>query len=238
MTTLGFTDLSICDNGFFEIASLANIVPGQLIWMPALRPNSDLSLLQIRAVDPSESSLSYNFVPFSISESKKKSRPLMTPGKGSTDFYIATVGKTRLGVVLQVQAEAWDKFHPREVIFCVPKFTFKPNHDSDFVVKIQTFQYPDLFYLPPESQFGQEESALRFDHIQGANADYCVPQKVNNGRDGVKLTENAYKLMLFHLSKWLGMPLMDATFAKLQTLIDNYRGLVESEYQKVRVVVK
>lgn len=180
--------------------------PGQLYFTHVVYPRSYPTILKLEKYDPRGETKSR----FSIkrySSGDEKHYPVKKLNLRADEMFYIYTGKIRPVVILGYVESEWFET-TQKVFLCAPVFSFKPRHSQEYIIKIQAFVYSYLFYLPKDPKGCYEESAIRFELIQPIMKGFLQPYLDLIDKKPVSLTQNAYWLLLNHLSKFLsGKPI-------------------------------
>ena len=54
----------------------------------------------------------------------------------------------------------------------------KRPYSQPFIDRVKAYVYNQLFYIPPDTQYGLQESFVRFDRLQVVHERWLVPRNV------------------------------------------------------------
>ena len=54
----------------------------------------------------------------------------------------------------------------------------KRSYSQTFIDRVKSYAYNQLFYMPPDTQYGLQESFVRFDRLQVVHERWLVPRNV------------------------------------------------------------
>ncbi|MGB3340139.1 MAG: hypothetical protein WBB37_01490 [bacterium] len=203
--------------------------PGQLYYTHVVYPHDYPRILKQIQYDPKNESKS-TFTMKYYSDGDEKHYPVKELKLRDGELYYILKGKKRLVIVVGYIECHWiKKDEPQEVLICAPVFSFKPYHSQEMVIKAQAFDYPNLFYLPPNPYGCYNESAVRYEMIQPIMSGYLQPfyDRLNN--NPAILTTEAYRLLLVHLVRFLSNEIIDS---KLNDDIIAWHDLLIEDWQK------
>ncbi|MBM4161516.1 MAG: hypothetical protein FJ217_10510 [Ignavibacteria bacterium] len=213
---------------FYELASLTETLPGDIVQIPSLYPNRHKYVLDIakNRYDPTESLLEFLLRPMEVAE---RAFPIQRLGLASDEYYFAVKGKMRPAIVVTGGEVQWAAGMQEKIFLCIPLYTVdKPKISQKFVVRVQANQYPAYFYLFPSATFGIQESIARFELLQVVHGRALRPH--TTGHAGVSLSDEAFGWVKAHLCKFLGCTipkqLDDDLMAYGELVIEEYRRLV------------
>lgn len=139
--------------------------------------------------------------------------------------YFVVRGKYRLVLILSVISIK--KGEPLSfsgddinIFLCAPLISVKDHYSQEYIIDVQAFRYPNLFYLPPKDYV--MESFVRFELIQPVNKGCLRPFKAK-----VSLSDDAYIYLLTHLSRFLNNSFTDKD---IQELINMYSSELISKF--------
>lgn len=188
--------------------------PGQLYFTHVAYPHDWPRILKLIHYDPQKESKS-TFTIKRYSDGDERHYPVKELNLRDNELYYIFKGKKRLVIVLGYIECPWlDRDKPQEVLLCAPVFSFKPRHNQEMVIRIQAFDYPNLFYLPPSPHGCNEESAVRFEMIQPIMSSYLMPFHDFLNNKPVILTTVAYRLLMAHLIKFISNEILDSNLHK------------------------
>lgn len=215
MTRRGSTDL-ICDpNPFYEMLHNPDddwgFHPGQLFWSHIAYPETHPQILKMINYDPkNEKNTTFNIKPYSNGD--ENHYPVKELSLREDELFYIYKGKRRLVMILGYIKSSWFRNNPQEYLLCAPVFRFKPDpmHTQEMIIKTQAFLYPSLFYLPPDINGCPNESAIRFEMIQPVIRNSLDPFFCLGENKPVKLSQEAYWILLCHLLKFLNGKILDS----------------------------
>src|SRR3990172_6811442 len=200
------------DAAFYEVLDHPdadwNFLPGQLYWSHIAYPETHPKILKMVKYDP-RSDKNTEFKISHYSDGDENHYPLHELGLREGELFYVYKGKKRLVVVLGYSESSWIVNKPQEYILCAPVFSFKPQHTQEIVIKTQAFNYPNLFYLPPDKDGCPNESAIRFEMIQPVVRNCLDPFFCTGKRKPVRLSEEGYWILLCHLLSFLKGKVLD-----------------------------
>jgi len=206
--------------------------PGQLYFTHVAYPHDWPRILKLIHYDPKKESKS-TFTIKRYSDGDEKHYPVKELNLRDNELYYIFKGKKRLVIVLGYIECLWlNRDKPQEVLLCAPVFSFKPRHNQEMVIRIQAFDYPNLFYLPPRPHGCNEESAVRFEMIQPIMSSYLMPFFDFLNNKPVILTTAAYRLLMAHLVKFISNEILDSN---LHEDILAWHELLIEEWEKSNV---
>jgi len=131
---------------------------------------------------------------------------------------VSVPGKCR--PVILIKDYKWDWMQPRitskqlDKWLVIPIFSYKNRHSQDYRYKIRDFcfQSPDKAYIP--KMYGveagmEDECVAHINSMQLIRKEYIKSYKVNytssTSRKGIKLSDKALKIILYHHMKYIDM---------------------------------
>lgn len=147
-------------------------------------------------------------------------------------YYIYTGKKRPVVIIGHLESQWTDKGRLQEVLVCAPVFGFLIEHNQEFVIRSQAFDFPNIFYLPQDPNGCYKESAIRFEMIQPIMRGYMQPYLGRLNQRPVILTTEAYWLMMTHLVKFLNGKVIDP---KIDQAINDYRELLLDAWKKKEI---
>jgi hypothetical protein len=215
-----------------EIKDRMSFKPGQLYSAPIKYPLTPPKVLQLESYNPErEESTTFGISNYDPSNPLQE-MPLKFLNLKSDDRLFILQGKKRPVIVLTCCDVDWlynTSFKSgikEQMVLCLPVFTFKDRHTQEYIVKIQAFIFPNLFYLSPSSQGIFHESAARFELIQPIHKGDMQPLKNVNNKP-FRLSDNTLKLLYNQLSIFLSISPLDES---LQQNLMAYQQLVFEEF--------
>ena len=177
--------------------------PGQLYSAHVVYAQHWPTVVQVVNYDPlDERNSVFRIKPYS--EGDERHYPIHSVGLREDEMWYVYTGKKRLVVVLgYVESEWLSKDRPQKVLMCAPVFGFQSRHTQEMVIRTQAFDYPNLFYLPPEPRGCYEESAVRFEMIQPIMKGYLQPFRSPLANKPVVLSDTAYRFLITHLVNYI-----------------------------------
>jgi len=157
-------------------------------------------------------------------ESTFKHNPVLRPRPLEHDEAFGIVKMKRRSVVLlsptavRPSVAGLPKQDFPSVYLACPMFRFHDTHVQEFRLRLEAWEYPFLFHLPPSDEFGILEGFLRLDLV------IVIPEGQLR-LTGTTLTGDALTA-LHHCFTWYLTGKMDDAFAK-------YRGLLLGEVTKI-----
>ncbi len=208
---------------------------GQLYFTHVAYPHDWPHILKLTQYDPKKESKS-TFIIKSYSEGDERHIPVKDLDLRDNELYYVFKGKKRLIIVLGYIESDWlNRDKVQEVLLCAPVFSFKPRHSQEMVIRIQAFDYPNLFYLPPRPHGCNKESAVRFEMIQPIMSSYLMPFDDYLNKKPVILTTVAYRLLMVHLVKFISNEILDSN---LYEDILTWHELLIEEWEKSNIEPK
>ncbi|GFP19645.1 hypothetical protein HKBW3S03_01150 [Candidatus Hakubella thermalkaliphila] len=214
-----------------ELSERMSFQIGQFYLGPVKYPLTPPKVLEIDEYDPVEEEKSTFRIASYNSNKLQQQIPIKSLNLRSEDRLYILQGKLRPVIILgycdadwlydpMTKGGIWEK-----LILCLPIFTFKARHSQDYVVKIQIFEIPNLFYIKPSNKGVTEESAARFELIQPIHKGDLQPLKNLNERP-FKLSGDTLKVLWNHLCIFLtARPL----FEELQKDLQAYAELIKEK---------
>lgn len=215
-----------------EIKDRMSFKPEQLYSAPIKYPLTPPKVLQLESYNPErEETTTFGISNYDPSNPLQE-MPLKFLNLKSDDRLFILQGKKRPVIVLTCCDVDWlynTSFKSgikEQMVLCLPVFTFKDRHTQEYIVKIQAFIFPNLFYLSPSSQGIFHESAARFELIQPIHKGDMQPLKNVNNKP-FRLSDNVLKLLYNQLSVFLSLTPLDEL---LQHDLIAYQQLVSEEF--------
>jgi hypothetical protein len=187
-------------DAYYEDGPSRGITTGQIVWIPAFYPNRDNVVIDIDvASDPGETHLPAFLRPIA---QKRNFFPVRSLNLASNEHAFVVKGKIRPAIVVVENIAQWSKSPSENIALCVPLFrVYKPKFSQAFVLKTQAFQYPNRFYLPPETRYTFEEAVARLELIQSVHQ--AVIQIFPSGKLSMMMTEEFFSLFSLQLVNFL-----------------------------------
>ena len=208
-------------------------LPGQIYWGPIRYPLKEFKILREVLSERDDWQGKYVFELIRYSTKSPPNIPLKIGDLSlkSDEYLFVTPGKTRPFISLGETQTGW--FGNEKIVLGIPIFRFKVRHTQEFVMRIQAFDYPWLFYIKPDKKNGIEEGAARLELIQFIPKGHCQPFKVPTpeGRFPIKLSEYNYKVLWYQLHKFMhGVPLSE----ELEEAISVYKSILLDKIQHLK----
>lgn len=223
-------------NFYSEIDHAHDFYVGQICFAHTVRPNrvpTFLSPVKQAEVDGGEDLFklisSQGGVP-------KSHLPIHKFKLENDEFFYVQRGKIRPVVILARASEKnWIQGKIKGAVYlCTPIYSIRPDQGQDFVVRVQTYQMANLFYLPESPKGIEEEGIVRFEMLQPVH-DSCLQRMKNISRNFVCLHEDALKLFLNQYHKFTtGVPI-DPSIDEIATL---YAQDVLTEFEVIKAQEK
>lgn len=112
---------------------------------------------------------------------------------------------------------------------CLPVFSFKERHPQKFIMKVQAFLFPNLFYIQPDNMGATKEGAVRFELIQTVYKKELKPCK-NTHNKPFKLSSYILKLLWFQLNSFFGIKPLEESLIKD---IKDYQSIIIDEIERI-----
>ena len=129
--------------------------------------------------------------------------PVKSLGLASDEHAFVIKGKERPAIVLAGGQNRWPTSPTEQIYICVPLYTVdKPKIPQRFVVEVQAFKHPGMFYLPESVLHRVEENVARFTLMQIAHG-HATRAFLAGGKP-VMLSTEFFGLLKSHLVKYLG----------------------------------
>jgi hypothetical protein len=128
------------------------------------------------------------------------------------EAFVVATAKRRPGVILSsplVRPVGAPKQDFPDTYLIAPLFSFNDNHENEFRLRVEAWEYSHLFFMPEDPGLGIERGFLRFDRCQ------VIPAGLLRART-VAMTENAF-LALRYYFEWFLTGKIDATFASYRS---------------------
>jgi hypothetical protein len=165
---------------------------GQIYYSHAAYPQQDPVILNLIQYDPYDERKS-KFKIKRYVEGDEEHYPAKELHLRNDEMYYVYTGKRRPVIVIGQLVSHWlDKDRIQEVVLCAPIFGFRSDHSQEFVIRVQAFDFKNLFYLPPHPDGCYKESAVRFEMIQPIMRWYIQPYLGGQIRKPIILTTEAY----------------------------------------------
>jgi len=204
----GCEDL-ICESYYKELDSKNKYkyYPGKFCYAPIFYTSNNHKVLEPVNIDPINSEKS-TFKIINYADNLRSHPPIKELDLKSDEFYFLAKGKYRMvviiGSIFLSEKNPFTSYNKEEDIYiCLPVFTVKEHHSQKFIIDIQAFQYPNLFYLPPAVHY-KEESFIRFELIQPVNKG-CLRPCGNQ----FEISDEAYIYLTNHLGVFLNYKYID-----------------------------
>ncbi len=184
-------------------------------------------VLEVAHYEPlAEENTKFRIGNYSAKESKQQI-PIKSLNLSSQDRLYVVQGKARPVIILSYCMADWlcgsaNKAEAEELLLCLPIFTFKTRHTQAHIINIQTFLFPNLFYIPPSPSGVLKESAARFELIQPVHKEDLIPLKNISARP-FKLSDDILKILWNHLTLFLASHPLSM---ELQGELEAYRALI------------
>ena len=111
--------------------------------------------------------------------------PVQEIGQRSDEVAVVRRHKWRPAVVVSSPSDSWqDRPRQHDECFVVaPLYGFearamKRPYSQPFIDRVKAYVYNQLFYIPPDTQYGLQESFVRFDRLQVVHERWLVPRNV------------------------------------------------------------
>ena len=171
---------------------------GQIYWSPCLHFRPDVQLLRVESEDPLlQRPTKLALCPMSEGAFTDTHKPSLHPPLRWDEELMVLRAKKRPVIIFSNESELWSPVtgaNPLPRCFLVaPMYTFHPNHSERFKARVVTFNYPDLFYMPADSELGMQEGFVNFGQMQVVPKTWLEPTRVC-------LTADACEL----LTSWFG----------------------------------
>ena len=109
-------------------------------------------------------------------------KPIYPLRLSASEFALCMPHKFRPVIILSQEMPSWKDYQETyaECYIVVPLYTTKDavegyKFSEKFLLKTQAYQYPTLFYLPEDSQYGIRESIARFERSMAINRKLLKP---------------------------------------------------------------
>jgi hypothetical protein len=180
--------------------------PGQFYFTHVVYPQEYPTILKLEKYDPlDETKLVFSIKRYS--DGDEKHYPARVLNLRADEMLYIYTGKIRTVIILGYIKSQWFEAI-QEVFLCAPVFSFKSRHSQEFIIELQAFMYPSLFYLPKSPKGCCEESAIRFEMIQPIMRGFLRPCLSSIDQKPFSLTKEAYWLLMNHLLKFIsGKPI-------------------------------
>lgn len=184
-----------------DLSERMSFLPGQIHSGLVIYPTYTPKVLEILKSDPKENTIAVNIAPFS--PRLKSHYPIKGIDLEEDEFLFIYQGKIRPIIIAGYTEATWiNEEKPQKLYLCVPIFTFKNRHTQEMVIKSQAFQYPSLFYMPPDTVGLNEESVARFEMIQPITKGALQPL-MSSDHKPLALSDEAYFYFINHISNFL-----------------------------------
>ena len=202
---------------------------GQIVVAHTVYPIVDpwiLKVVNYNALDESKSQ--YEVKRYETGD--RSHMPIAELNLHSDENYYLYIGKERPLIVVKSIGTRWlNPLHDESLYACVPVFSFKPRHNEESRIKTLGFDYPNLFYMPPDANGCTEESAARFELMQPIARKALHSYFKGSPSRPVALSDEAFALFVNHLGRFLLSKDLDSEICEQ---IDVYHSLVIEELQK------
>lgn len=218
----------LCDN-YYELkappGAPPHLSPGQLVWAHLVYPNEPPWIAEVTGVDP-QKTVSYKITRFGPLSPAKPRFPIKDMNLRADENLYLLKGKFRPGVVMQiVSTDFYNPKYPELYASIIPCYTFKEKHNQQYRVRLAGFTSKNLFYLPSAHEGLEQESVLRFEHVQPVPLAGIRPIIID-GKHSF-LSDTMWAILLhWHLRFLTGKGLDD----KIEAEIEVYRTLLLDAY--------
>jgi hypothetical protein len=143
-------------------------------------------------------------------------------GLSENEFVFGTIYKFRPVIILSQEMPLWTDYQRLNGIGYIVAPLYSVNEkgiakfSEDFILRVQAYKYPTLFYLPENKSLGLEESIVRFDRISVMKRDLLNPKPY-------QLTDDAVYCLIHWFNYFLG--------AELDEILKSYR---EAASEKIK----
>lgn len=143
-----------------------HLLPGQLVWAHLAYPNDPPWIAEVTGVEP-QKTVSYKIKRFDPQHPAQPRFPIKEMNLRAEENLYIVKGKIRPGIVLQtVKTDFYNKIYPELYASILPCYTFKDKHDQKYRARVAAFASENLFYLPYAHEGLEQESVVRFEHVQ------------------------------------------------------------------------
>jgi len=215
----GCEDL-ICKSYYKELeAGKYKYYPGKFCFAPIFYTSSNHKVLKPVHIDPINSERN-TFKIINYTDDLRSHPPIKELDLKSNELYFLARGKYRMVLIIgSIFLSEKDSLTPyakdEDIYVCAPVFTIKERHSQKYIIEIQAFKYPNLFYLPPAPKY-KEESFIRFELIQPVNKGCLRPCD-----DQFEISDEAYIYFTNHLSSFLNNKYIDKDVCELIEMYSN-----------------
>lgn len=196
-------------NFYSEIDHANDFCVGQICFAHVVRPNREptfLTPVKQAEVDGGEDVFKLITTNGSI---PKSHLPIKKFKLENEEFLYVQRGKIRPVVILARASEKnWIQGKIKGAVYlCAPAYSIRPDQDQEFVVRAQTYQMANLFYLPESPMGLDKEGIVRFEMLQPVH-DSCLRRIKNINNNFACLHAEALGLFLNQYHKFTtGSPL-------------------------------
>jgi len=126
----------------------------------------------------------YTLEKVDVSFNPEDNQPLYPLGLSANEFVVCQAHKFRPVVILSQGIPIYNRSREVGISYVVvPAYTTKDRADrykypEEFILRVQAYQYPTLFYLPESREFNFRESILRFDKLSVLSKDLLLPKPI------------------------------------------------------------
>jgi hypothetical protein len=201
--------------------------PGQFFWAPVpFLLTGSVPRLRLDYYNPKKPyNSSYTIEEVNIQRFQPEDAdPIYELGLASDEFVLCVTHKFRPVIVVSREVSPWRDYRKKydECYVVIPLYSTKDpageyKFSEQFLLRVQAYQYPTLFYLPEDDEYGVSESLARLDRAVVIHRDLLKPRPVS-------LTDDALYCLTCWLHYYLG--------AELDEILDFYRqaALEQLEY--------
>ena len=109
-------------------------------------------------------------------------------------------GKRRLVLILGSAPTRWYQGANDDTFLVAPCYSFKARHHQRFILEVQAFLHPNLFYLPDNPLHGHE-GAVRLEFIQPTTRRGL--HALLRDEMHTSLSPSAYRYLVYHLARYV-----------------------------------
>lgn len=192
---------------------------GQVYLAPVKYSLTPARILEVQHYNPEkEEETTFKIAHYKPNEPSQEI-PLKSLNLKSDDRFFILQGKRRPVIVLGNAEADWlfnfklNSGPTEKLVLCLPVFTFKERHTQEYVMRIQAFSIPNLFYIYPSPKGFPKEGAARFELIQPIHKGDMQPLRNINNRP-YRLSDYTLKLLWYHLTSFLSIGTIDESLKK------------------------
>lgn len=216
----------LCDN-YYELRDASQspgLLPGQLVLAHLTYPNDPPWIAEVTGVE--SQTVSYKIKRFDPQNPARPRFPIKEMNLRAEENLYIVKGKLRPGIVLQtVTSDFRNTKHPELYASILPSYTFKDRHDQQYRARVAGFASKNLFYLPYAHEGLEQESVLRFEHIQPVPLSGVRPLMIDGKYS--HLSDTMWGILMHWYLRFLTGKGLDE---KVEAHIEAYRTLLVEAY--------